>query len=99
MQPPGQLIHPGRAYTGTESLGMTTISSLEGELLALEVLARSSVGMILQCSEGATSMSTKVVGGDVLLVEALTSVGSSISVTPTIGTEGVETGTDEAVAR
>ena len=75
---------------------MTTNSSLDGELLALEVAAGIGMGMILQHLEGATSMSVKAVGGDVLLVEALTSIGSAISVTPIIGTEGVETGTDEA---
>ena len=44
-------------------------------------------------------MPTEVVGGDVLLVEALTSIGSAVSINPIIGTEGVETGTDEAVAK
>ena len=43
-------------------------------------------------------MSTEVVGGHILLVEALTFVGSSVSVTPTIGTEGVAAGRDKAVA-
>ena len=42
-------------------------------------------------------MPAEVVGGDVLLVETLTSIGSSISVTPSIGTKGVGIGTDEAV--
>ena len=57
------------------------------------------MGMNLQHLDGATSMSAKVMGGDVLLVEALTSAGSAVSVTPIIGTEGVETGTDQAVAK
>ena len=33
-------------------------------------------------------MLAKVVDGDILLVEALTSIGSAISVTPSIGIEG-----------
>ena len=96
MQPPGQLIHSVRACTGTASLGMTTNGSLDGELLALKVVAGIGMGMILQHLEGTTSQSTKVVGGD-LLVEALTSVGPAVSVILSIGTEGVETGRDEVV--
>ena len=84
---------------GTTSLGTTTNGSLDGELLALEVVAGISMGIILQCLEGAISISAKVVGGDILLVEALTFIGSAILVTPIMGTEGVETGTDEAVAK
>ena len=76
---------------------MTTNGSLHGELLVLEVVAGIGMGMILQHLEEAISMPTEVVGGDVLLVEALTSIGSAISVTPSIGTEGVGIGTEEAV--
>ena len=57
------------------------------------------MGMILQCLEGAISMLTEVVGGDILLVEALTSIGSAISVTPSIGTEGVGISAEEAVVK
>ena len=42
-------------------------------------------------------MPAKVVGGDVPLVEALTSIGSTISVTPSIGTEGVGISAEKAV--
>ena len=78
---------------------MTTKGSLDGELLALEVVAGISVGMILQCLEGTIPMSTKVVGGEVFLVEALTSIGSAISVTPSIGTEGFGISADETVVK
>ena len=44
-------------------------------------------------------MLTKVVGGDVLLEEALTSIGSTVSVTPGIGTEGVGIGAEEDVVK
>ena len=50
---------------------MTTTVSVEGELLVLEVAAGIGVGMILQCLGGTVSMSAKVAGSDVLLVEAL----------------------------
>ena len=84
MQLPGWLIYSGRACTGTTNLGMTTNTSLDGELLALEVVVGISMGMILQCLEEAISMPTRVVEGDVLLVETLTSIGTVISVTPSM---------------
>ena len=74
---------------GTASSGTTTNGSLDGELLALEGVAGIVVGMILQCLEEAISMPTKVGGGGILLVEALTSMGFAISATSNIGTKGV----------
>ena len=44
-------------------------------------------------------MLANVVEGDVLLVEALSSTGSTISVTPSIGTEGVGISAEEAVVK
>ena len=44
-------------------------------------------------------MPTKVVGGGILLVEALTSMGFAVSVTPSIGTKGVGIGAEEAVVK
>ena len=45
----------------------------------------------------AASIYTDIVGGEILLVEALASTGSSVSVIPVIGTEGGVEGVDEVV--
>ena len=63
--------------TGTASLGMTTNGSLDGELLALEVVDRNQHGNYSAMFRGKHSLCpTKVVGSDVLLVEALISIDS-----------------------
>ena len=69
--------------------------SLEGKLLDLDVVVGISTGIIRWCLGETAFTSVDVVGGEILLVEALTSEGPSISVTPAIGTEGSEEGADE----
>ena len=95
MQPPGQLIHSGRACTGTASSGTTTTGSLEGKLLDLDAVVGIGTGIIQWHLGEPASISADIVGGEILLVEALASAGPSISARPLIGTEGGEEGIDE----
>ena len=66
--------------------------SLEGKLLDLDVVVGIGMGIIQQCLGEAASISISVdiVGGEILLVEALASAGLSISVIPAVRTEGSE---------
>ena len=90
MQPPVWLICSGRACARTTSSGTTTPGSLEGKLLDLDAVVGIGTGIIQQCLGETPSTSVDVVGGETLLVEALASVGLSVSVIPVIGTEGSE---------
>ena len=69
--------------------------SLEGKLLDLDVVLGIGTGIIQWCLGETVSTSVDVVGGKILLVEALASAGLSVSVIPAIGTEGSEEGIDE----
>ena len=71
--------------------------SLEGKLLDLDGIVGIGTGIIQQHLGEAASISADIVGGEILLVEALASIGPSISVIPVIGTEGGEEGIDEVI--
>ena len=72
--------------------------NLEAELLAWEVVIGIGVGIILQCFGETASLSAEDVGHGIFsLVDTLAMGGSSVSVTPTMGTGGGKTGTDGAV--
>ena len=69
--------------------------SLEGKLLDLDVVVGIATGIIWQHLGETASTSVDVVGGKILLVEALASADLSVSVIPAIGTEGSEGVTDK----
>ena len=66
--------------------------SLEGRLVDLGVVVGISTGIIQRCLGETVSTSVDIVGGKILLAEALASAGPLISVIPVIGTEGSEEG-------
>ena len=68
---------------------------LEDKLLDLDVVVGIGTGIIQQHLGETASTSVDIVGGKVLLVEALASAGPSVSVIPVIGTEGSEEVTDK----
>ena len=98
MEPLGQFICSGRMYTGIASLGTTTMHNWEGKLPDLEVVGEITVGMICQHLEGIASVSVEGFGAGISLKVALTSVGPTVSITPTIGTKGGEGNMDEAAS-
>ena len=76
---------------------MTTTGSWGGKLLDLEVGGEIGKGIIQWHLGEVASISEDIFGGDILLVEALASTSPTISVIPTIRTEGGEDGVDKVV--
>ena len=68
-----------------------------GKLLDLAVVGAIGVGMICQHLEGVASVSVEVWGAGILLVVALASASPTVSIMPTIGTEGGEGDIDKVV--
>ena len=68
----------------------------EGKLPDLEVVGEIGVWMICQHLEGVASVSMEGFEAGILLKVALASASSTVSITPTIGTEGGEGNVDEA---
>ena len=75
---------------GIASSGMTTMGNWEGKLPDLEVVGRIGIGMICWHLEGIPSVSLEGFGAGIPLEVALVSASPTVSVMPTIGTEGGE---------
>ena len=70
----------------------------EGKLPDLEVVGVIGIGMICQHLEGIASVYVEGFGAGISLKVALASSSPTISVMPTIGTEGGEGNRDEAAS-